>query len=204
MDITQNNNEEKLIKGLIAGNQTCYAELIEIYGGRMLSVARRFLPVNEDAQDCVQEAFLQIFKKIETLKKQSSLWPWMRRIVVNQCLMKIRSRKNTPQHEDLPDEFIPEFDNHGCRQEPQWFFSHSSIEILLNQNNTKDLIIKAINQLPENYRIILMLRDIDEYTTKETAKALNLSIGAVKTRLHRARAALKILLEPLFKTREDS
>ena len=194
-------DEKELIQGLIDGDQDSYAKLINSYGGRMLAVARRFLRVNEDAQDCVQESFLLIFRKINTFENRSSLWSWMHRIVANQCLMKLRSRKNIPQHEEITEELSPEFDSNGRRAEPAWVFEGSAEE-LLSQKRTKDIVLESVGNLPESYRIVLMLRDIEEYSTEETAEALGVSIGAVKTRLHRARAALKILLEPIFNIKD--
>ena len=93
---------------------------------------------------------------------------------------------------------MPEFDTSACRIEAPW--QHlSTPEEILDREKRKDLVIDMINKLPPDYRVVLQLRDIEEMTTAEVANALNLTDGNVKVRLHRARSALKSLLEPVLR-----
>lgn len=181
--------ERHLILGLREGNPASYAKLLSTYGGRMLAVARRIVQSDDDAQDCVQEAFLQAFRKISTFEERASLGSWLHRIVVNMALMKIRQhnrRRETPL-----EDHQAEFDANGARKptaperilESQNYLENREIQALIRQE---------IDALPTDFRNIILLRDIEEYNTAETASLLGLSLSSAKTRLHRARAALKI------------
>lgn len=189
-------DERHLMDGLRRDSPESYERLVKTYGGRMLAVARRLTRNEEDARDCVQVAFLQAFQNISRFEQRSSLATWLHRIVVNAALMKLRSRERRP--ETSLDDLMPHFDQSGLRIE-----SESGIQVpletLLENQETRELVRRAIDGLPVNYRNVLMLRDIEEYDTETTAELLGLTPGAVKTRLHRARTALKTLLEPVFR-----
>lgn len=165
------------------------------HGAAMLSVARRLLINEDDARECIQEAYLLAFVKINSFEGRSAFRTWLHRIVVNSALGILRSRKqhNTQSIDDL----LPVFDSDGCRIEPTWQFNEPLLKIL-ERNEVRDLVHRSIQKLPDKYRIVLMLRDIEGYDTDEVATLLETNTGAIKTRLHRARAALKKQLEPLF------
>ncbi len=165
-------------------------------GGRLLAVARRMLRDEEDARDCVQEAFLQAFRSIDKFEARASLGTWLHRIVVNAALMKIRARERRP--EEAIEELLPQFDADGLRLEPEAELA-VSLETQLASAETGAAVRRAIDRLPAGYRNLLLLRDIEGYDTEEAAALLGLTRGAVKTRLHRARAALKTLLEPIMR-----
>jgi RNA polymerase sigma-70 factor (ECF subfamily) len=182
----------ELLAGLRAGDDASYEALVRGHGGRMLSVALRILGNPEDARDCVQEAFLQAFKYVDRFEGRSSVGTWLHRIVVNSALQKLRSRRRHP--EGSLDELMPQFDEYQCRLEPRGQ-GEESVETLASRKETRAAVREAIDRLPYDYRTVLLLRDLEELDTRETAKALQIEPGAVKTRLHRARAALKKLLE---------
>ena len=161
----------------------------------MLSVARRLLTNEDDARECIQDAYLLAYAKIHSFEGRSSFRTWLHRIVVNCALGILRSRK---QRSTISiDDFLPLFDSDGCRIEPTWQFDEPLLTAL-ERNEARELIRRSIQTLPDTYRIVLMLRDIEEYDTDEVATLLETNTGAIKTRLHRARAALKKQLEPLF------
>ncbi len=191
-------DEKHLIARLREGDAASYEQLVRTYGGRMLAVARRFLRNQEDARDCVQEAFLQAFGSIDRFEERSSLGSWLHRIVVNAALMKIRAQKRRP--EESLDDLLPQFDADGSRPEREAEFT-VPLETLLGRSQTRELVRRSIDRLPEGYRNLLILRDIEGYNTQEAAALLGLTPGAVKTRLHRARGALKSLLEPIMQGR---
>ena len=180
-----------LLSGLRAGNEQSYEELVRLYGGRMLSTASRIVRNPEDARDCVQETFLQAFKNIDRFEGRSSIGTWLHRIVVNNALLKLRTRSRRP--EGSLDDLMPDFDDYQCRIETR--DETQSIETLVSQQQTRAQVRSAIYGLPDDYRDVLLLRDIAELDTQETAEALEIQPGAVRTRLHRARAALKRQLE---------
>lgn len=193
----QDASQALLLARLRAGEDGAFDELVRLAGGRMLAVARRMLAREEDAQDAVQEAFLSGFRSLEKFDGRSQLTTWLHRITVNVCLMKLRSQRRRGGPERSIDEFLPIFtgDGHQTRESFAWKpDARSGIE----QAEVRDLVRARINELPEQYRVVLMLRDIEGLSTEETAAALDMTINAVKTRLHRARQALRALLDPHF------
>jgi RNA polymerase sigma-70 factor (ECF subfamily) len=184
-----------LIERLTVGENAAFDELVRIAGGRMLAVARRMMSREEDAQDAVQEAFLSAFKNLSRFDGRSQLTTWLHRITVNACLMKLRSQRRRPER--AIEDFLPTFaeDGHQTRNSAAWKPNAADgIEL----GETRELVREKINELPEQYRVVLMLRDIEELSTEETAQALDMTTNAVKTRLHRARQALRTLLDPHF------
>jgi RNA polymerase sigma-70 factor (ECF subfamily) len=167
--------------------------LVRQFGGKMLTIAHRYLRRNEDCADAVQEAFLSAFRAIGTFAGQSKLDTWLHRILVNVCLMKLRSRsrRQTCSIEDL----LPAFDESGHYAQSIRGWRHGPDERLL-RDETRALVRRCIDLLPDEYRTVLMLRDIEQLSTEETAKMLGDAPNAIKTRLHRARQALRTLLDP--------
>lgn len=159
----------------------------------MLAAARRIVD-DDEAKDCVQEVFLQTFRKIDTFQGKSSLATWLHRIVVNAALM--RRRKRARQAEVSLDSLMPVFDDTGCRIEPVYALLDEPD--LAEQTEVRTAVHDAIGRLPDEARQIILLRDVEGLNTDQTADELGISVGAAKVRLHRARAALKRLLEPTF------
>lgn len=192
-DAPQALEEAELVARLRAGNDDAYATLVKQQAGRMLAVARRMLGSEEDAQDVVQEAFLSAFKAIDRFEGTSRLSTWLHRIVVNAALMKIRSSKRRP--ETPIEELLPTFleDGHLAVMPAEW---KKTAQDVLESKETRAMVRGLIDELPELYRNVLLLRDIEGLDTKETADLLEVSPNAVKIRLHRARLALRTLLDP--------
>lgn len=190
--ITRIESDAMLVARLQAGDPDAYETLVRVHGGRLLSVARRFLPNNEDAQDAVQEAFIKAFRAIGTFEERAQLHTWLHRILVNTALMKIRSRKRRP--EESIDDLLPTFqaDGHQTTESRDWS------DAIFERKETAAMVRRAIAQLPDHYRAVLTLRDIEERDTMETAAALGTTTTVVKVRLHRARQALRTLLDREF------
>lgn len=188
--------DEHLLARLRAREPAAFTELVNTAGGRMLSVARRMLTIEEDARDAVQEAFLSCHKHLDRFDGRSLLTTWLHRITVNVCLMRLRTRQRKPERsiEGLLPEFLA--DGH---QTPPFEGWKPSDEFGIETSDLKGLIRGKINELPDMHREVLMLRDIEQLSTEETAEVLQISTNAVKTRLHRARQALMTLLSPLMK-----
>lgn len=187
--------EAEFVRRLKAGDDSAAEELVREHSGWMLSLARRYVIDNALAEDCVQEAFLNAFRSIERFEGRSKLKSWLHRIVLNEALKTIHSRRRWDERpiEDL----LPEFDKFDCRVEGLWPEIASPIEIL-EGNQIRVLVTEKINELPTKYRIVLLLRDIEEMSTAETAALLKITEGTVKVRLHRARSALRVLLRPVI------
>ena len=159
----------------------------------MLAVARRLLRDEQEAQDAVQDAFLSAFKKIDTFDGRSRLSTWLHRIAVNAALMRLRRRARLGERsiEDL----LPRFkdDGHRLSVGPPW---QPTPDVLAQTDEMRRLVHESIAKLPEDYRNVILLRDIEELGTQQAADVLGIRPGAVKTRLHRARLALRELLDP--------
>src|SRR4051812_2688184 len=185
-------DEAALVARLRAKDDDAFAVLVRTYMGRLLRVARRFLSSEEDARDAVQDAFVAAFRSIGTFKAGSTLATWLHRIVVNSALMKLRTQRRHPEEEI--DDHLPQFaaDGHQLRPSVDW---NESAEEMVAREETREMVRRAIDILPETHRVILMMRDIEEMTTEEVAQALGITANAVKVRLHRARQALRTLLD---------
>jgi len=184
-----------IVADLIAGKRGAFEGIIRQYGARLLLKATQMLGNTPDAEECVQECYLQVHRNISSFRGEANLYSWMYRILVNACLKKMKTRavNNSASIESL----LPDFDDNNCRIEPNWPVVPTAEEVL-RQNNTKRQVLAAIHSLPNSYRDILYLRDIEGYNTAEVAQKFSLSEGAIKVRLHRARSALKKILEPVF------
>ncbi len=185
---------QQLARRQLLDRETC-EELVWQYSGRMLAVARRLLRSEEDAADAVQDAFVSALTSMHKFQGRAQLYTWLHRIVVNACLMKLRSKKR--RSAASLDELLPSFDEHGCHAQLVVVWGDQAAA-RLEQDEVRSAVRNCIDQLPEQYRAILILRDIEEFDTEQTATLLGLSQCAVKTRLHRARQALRTLLEQVL------
>ena len=177
----------------LATSSACEA-LVRQHAGRMLAVARRFLRTEEDSADAVQDAFLSAFRSLDGFEGNSALGTWLHRIVVNVCLMRLRARSRS--REVRIDDLLPTFDETGHHSRPVRPWENHALA-RLTQAETRAHVRACIDRLPDPYREVLLLRDIEELDTEQTAQQLGINPGAVKTRLHRARQALRTLLEPV-------
>jgi len=188
-------DDQTLLTSLRAGHEWAFETMVRLYGGRLLAVARRFTRNDEDAQDVVQSAYLSAFRALSDFEGACQLSTWLHRIVVNTALMKLRSRRRKP--EESIEALLPAFqeDGHHVEQFSEW---SAPADQLLERKETRATIRACIEQLPENYRAVLKLRDIEELSTQEVAEMLGMTPTAVKVRLHRARQALSTLLRKQY------
>ena len=189
-------DETGLIAQLRAGDEAAFEQVVRQYGGRLLAVARRIVGTEEDARDVVQDAFLNAFKNLDRFEGNAKLSTWLHRIAVNAALMKLRTRKRKP--EQPIDALLPSFleDGHHEERFQSW---EEPVDKALERAETRELVRRQIDALPESYRTVLVLRDIEGLDTEETATMLGLSVNATKIRLHRARQALRAMLAPHFR-----
>ena len=179
--------ETDLVRRLKAGDEEAYAIVVRTLGGRLLGVARRFLQDEDLARDAVQDAFLSAFRSIDGFDGDSQLSTWLHRIVVNAALMKLRTRRRKPEQSIEP--MLPAFAEDGHHAVPVVAWTESAEHALI-RGETRARVRQAIAELPETYRTVLLLRDIEERSTREAADALGITENALKLRLHRARQAL--------------
>jgi RNA polymerase sigma-70 factor (ECF subfamily) len=172
-----------------------FEQLVHRFGGQLLATSRRFLREEADCADAIQETFLSAFRAINQFEGNSTLGTWLHRIMVNFCLMKLRSKSR--RSEVSIDALMPTFDASGHHANAVRRWKQSPDHQLL-RDETRLLVRSCIERLPDDYRTVLLLRDIEEISTEETAKILGANPGTIKTRLHRARQALRTVLEPHF------
>jgi RNA polymerase sigma-70 factor (ECF subfamily) len=194
-------DESALLAGLRARDEQAFETMVRTYGGRLLAVARRLVRDEADAQDVVQTAYLSAFRAVDQFEGAAQISSWLHRIVVNTALMKLRSRRRKPEESIEP--LLPSFlaDDHHVEQFSDW---SAPADVLLERKETRAIVRASIDQLPESYRNVLILRDIEELSTQEVADALGLTTTAVKVRLHRGRQALSTLLRRAFLTNVTS
>ncbi|HEY5611514.1 MAG TPA: sigma-70 family RNA polymerase sigma factor [Thermoanaerobaculia bacterium] len=191
-------DESALVARLRAGDESAYETLVRTSTAPLLRTARRILRSEEDAREALQETFLAVWKSIGKFQSQSRLTTWLHRIAINACLMRLRSRNRVPEVDDI-EKYLPRFleDGHQIESSVAW----ESPESMLQESELRAFVRRSIDQLPDSYRIVLLLRDIEELSTEETAEVLGITRVAVKVRLHRARQALRTLLDPHMKRR---
>lgn len=168
-----------------------FEDLVRGTMAALLATARRLLRNEDEARDAVQAAYIQAWRALPKFRGESKLSTWLHRIVVNESLMRLRARR---RDEELDDDLLPRFLEDGHAAEPATDWSESAIA-MLEREETRELVQRNIEKLPEAYRTVLTLRDIEELEAAEVAKMLGITTNLVKVRLHRARQALRTLIE---------
>jgi RNA polymerase sigma-70 factor (ECF subfamily) len=184
-------NGDRLIARLRRGDADAFEELVREHGPRMLAVARRLLRCEHDAADALQNAFVSAYQSIHRFDGAAQIATWLHRIVVNASLMLLRSRRRRPACS--LDELETEFDSDGRHATPieDWT---TTVADRLSSDHTAARIRGLIDRLPEPYRAVVILRDIDGNDTSTTSRLLRTNESVVKTRLHRARRMLRKLI----------
>lgn len=189
-------DEQELIAALQAGDDRAFERLVRDHVDPLHAVALRLLQNPADADEVVQEAFLSAYRNLAGFRGDARLATWLHRIVVNAALQRLRKRKRGPEVADVED-LLPRFHENGY---PEHFHRPwvQTTEELATRAETREQVRRMIDKLPDNYRTVLILRDIEELDTGAVAELLELTPGTVKVRLHRARQALRNLLEHEF------
>ena len=188
--------EENLLKSLRNREDSGFETLVRSYGPQVMAIARRYLRSEADAADCFQDTFVAVFQSIDSYQQRSSFRQWLRGVTINKCLMKLRKRQR--RREESIEHMLPMFDERGNRVEVASPRQKVGIGDALDAERLRRVVRENIDRLPDDYRLVLLLRDIDGYTTREAASILGVKVNAVKTRLHRARLALRFMLEPVL------
>ena len=190
-------SDAQLIDAIAAGDSQAFDDLVQLHGGQMTTVARRFLRCDQDVNDAMQDALISVFKNANRFEQNCKLSTWLHRITVNACLMKLRSQRR--RHEVEMEDLLPSFDETGHQRAPGAVWSDGPIAHA-SKSELQQRVRACIDQLPNDYRNVLLLRDIEQLDTDEAAKLLECSSSCVKTRLHRARQALRTLLAPMMES----
>lgn len=180
-------NERKLIERASGGDPAAFNRLMEAHERRMYAVALRMCGNREDAQDCLQEAMLRVYRAIAGFKGQSSFSTWVYRITMNTCLDELRRKKNRPNTslDSLLDAGWSPADDSSA---PEKHAVRSEAMHHLHQ---------AIRELPEDMRAAVVLRDIHGLTYDEIARSLDTNVGTIKSRISRGREKLREKLKEI-------
>lgn len=193
--LKKNDGDVELVQSIQAGRHDLYPELISRYERALYNFALRMCGDPSDAEDVVQDAFLNVFKYIRNFRFESKFKNWLYRILTSTCIKKRRRSKFAPDRELSLDAFLPQDEASIERDPPLW--AALPVEQLLNEELNRTLK-KAILDLPEKYRLVLALRDIEGFSTEESAQILGLTPANIKVRLHRARLFLREQLKDYF------
>jgi len=182
-------NERLLLKRAKKGDVDAFEQLIEKYQKKVYNIALKMLGNKEDAYDMSQEVFIRVYRSIDKFKEQASLSTWIYKITTNACLDEIRRRKNrfTVSIDD-------DMELNDSKVKRQIEYDGPSPEIIVEENELREIINKSIQQLPEQYRVVTILRDIQGFSYEEIANILDVPQGTVKSRINRARAMLRDIL----------
>jgi RNA polymerase sigma-70 factor, ECF subfamily len=186
--------ELALVERVRDGDVEAYGQLVRMYDRRVFRIVNHITQNREDAEDVVQDAFLKAFTNIDRFQGNSKFYTWLVRIAVNEALMKLRKRK-TSRTVSMDDDVETE-EGSIPREFADW---SPNPEQMYGSEETADILKKAIQGLPPNFRTVFVLRDVENLSTEETAQALELSVPAVKSRLLRARLQLRERLAKYFK-----
>ncbi len=196
----ERDTEVKLARQLIAGEPEAFDRFVEHFRAKIFHYSWLMCGQREDAEEVAQETLLKVFESFAHLREPERVRPWVFRIAKNACLMKRRKSVFAPSQELSLDEFLPAMNHEG---------GHATIQIAdwsrlpdrqMLQSEMKEVLARAIRELPENYRAVILLRDMEELSTLETAQILDLTEDVVKTRLHRARLAVRQELDEYLRT----
>lgn len=188
-------DDTELVRAINAGRTERFPELVKRYEQKLYNFGRRMCRDESDAEDLVQDTFLNVYRYLKDFRYETKFKNWLYRVAANTALKK-RRRSRFGLEPTLPLEELAEHEEAAAPVEvPEW--ARMPLEQVLNEE-LMGILHQAIWSLPEKYRIVAILRDIEEFSTEDTAQILNLSPANVKVRLHRARLFLKDKLKGYF------
>lgn len=189
--------DSKLIQRYRAGDMASLEELVSRYEDRVYNLAFRMMGNREDAEDVLQDTFLSVIRSLGDFQERSSFSTWLYRIAANAALTRLRkrSRKEKTEAEFLDEVYTVKAEARGGANLTDW--SANPVRSLLD-SEARGQMQTAIEELPEAYRVVFVLRDVQGLPAAEVAEVLGLSVPAVKSRLHRARLFLRNRLTRYF------
>jgi RNA polymerase sigma-70 factor (ECF subfamily) len=192
-------DESALVAQAKAGDQNAFGELVNRYERKIYRLAKNITRNDEDAEDVLQDAFLKAYTHLDNFKGDSKFYTWIVRIAVNEALMRLRKRK-TDRSVPL-DEPVELGEETVQREIAVW---EDNPEQQYSQEEWRRILDEAVESLKPDFRTVFVLRDIEELSTEETAETLGISVPAVKSRLLRARLALRERLTRQFKRKGEN
>jgi len=185
----------ELIQAINSGQTDKFHDLVKRYEQKLYNFSLRMCRDHSDAEDMIQETFLNVFRYIKDFRYETKFKNWLYKVASSTCIKKRRKSKFAPEKELSLDDYHPENQTEVPDHVPDWALM--PLDKLLNQE-LSSTINQEILSLPKKYRLVIVLRDIEGFSTAETAQILNLSPSNVKVRLHRARLYLRDKLKGYF------
>jgi len=184
----------------MTGDANAFDRFVEHFRARIFHYSWLMCGQREDAEDVAQDTLLKVFESFDQLREPERVRPWVFRIARNACLMKRRKSVFAPEQELSLDDFMPAMNHQGGHAKLQIADWSALPDRQVMQSEMKEVLDRAIGELPENYKSVLLMRDVEELSTLETAQVLDLTEDVVKTRLHRARLAVRQKLDEYLRT----
>lgn len=188
--------EVALVAELRRRSPQAFEDLVRSHGVTLMATTRRILRDEHEANDALQDALVSAFRAIDGFDGRAPLGAWLQQITVNACLMKLRSKRRRKEIE--VDALMPAFNEYGQFAEHQHPWSEAS-DAPAERAETAALVRKSIDQLPDKFRVPLVLRDLEGIDYEGIAERLGVTVNAAKIRVHRGRQALRALLDPYMR-----
>ena len=186
-------NDSELVEDLKRGDAKAFTELVDRHHAKVYQLALKLTRNETDAEDVMQETFLRVYNRIATFRGEAAFSSWLYRIAANACFAKLGERRKH-EHADIDDVF-PDAERGLAPTVSDW--SRQPDSVLLS-SEALGVLDKAISELPEDFRMVVVLRDIQGLSNAQVADILDLTVAAVKSRLHRARLHLRKRLSDYF------
>ncbi len=194
---TKELEEQQLIEGLKSHNPEIIDEFVQQFSRPLFGVILNYTKNPSDAEEILQDTLLKIIRKIDTFREESTLWPWIKRIAVNNSIMWLRKNRTRRQQQVNLEDIGPRFSEEGYYQGPVSSWPLDPEDVMLNSELSNNLY-EAIQSLPFEYRMPMVLRDIEGYPIKQISSLLGLKEATTKTRVHRARLFVREKLANYF------
>jgi RNA polymerase sigma-70 factor (ECF subfamily) len=185
--------EKDLVARAATGDHAAFTELVRRHQDRIYGLAYHLLRDAAEAEEVVQETFLSALEKLSGFRGEAAFGTWLYRVAANAALMRLRRRKRAPEQARAApiEDLLPHFDAEGNLQHEVQHDWSKRADDQLSDREVRRAIEEAVQNLPEDHRIVFLLKDVDGLSNEAMAELLGLSVAAVKSRLHRARLALR-------------
>jgi len=194
-------NEVELARDLLEGKPGAFDQFVELYRSKLFHYSFMMCGHREDAEEVAQETLMNVFEHLDQLREPERVRSWVFRIAKNACLMKRRKSVFAPTEELSLDELMPVSGMDGGQVKIQIADWSALPDAELLRSELRRQLDQAIAELPEIYRAVMLLRDVEELSTQESAEILGITEDTVKTRLHRARLAVRQKLDQYLQSK---